>query len=59
VRRTDKINKEASFHRLSEYMTYVEEYYDMLESTHTNQSIERNVYLASDDVSVFNESRQK
>lgn len=31
VRRTDKINTEAAFHPLSEYMAQVEEYYDRLD----------------------------
>ena len=31
VRRTDKINTEASFHSLSEYMIHVEDYFDRLE----------------------------
>ena len=31
VRRTDKVGTEASFHPLSEYMRYVEEYFDGME----------------------------
>ena len=31
VRRTDKINTEASYHSLSEYMVHVEEYFDRLD----------------------------
>lgn len=31
VRRTDKVGTEAAFHPLSEYMKYVEEYYDSME----------------------------
>jgi glycoprotein 6-alpha-L-fucosyltransferase len=31
VRRTDKIGTEAAFHPLSEYMQFVEDYYDRLD----------------------------
>lgn len=31
VRRTDKINTEAAYHSLAEYMQHVEDYYDKLD----------------------------
>ncbi|XP_063427780.1 alpha-(1,6)-fucosyltransferase-like [Mytilus trossulus] len=57
VRRTDKVGTEAAFHGIDEYMKYVEEYYDLLE---TKQKVEkRKIFLASDDPSVATEARQK
>ncbi|XP_027198736.2 alpha-(1,6)-fucosyltransferase 8 isoform X1 [Dermatophagoides pteronyssinus] len=57
VRRTDKINTEASFHSLSEYMLYVDDYFDRLELFQKRQNNEtktkRIVYLATDDSSVW------
>ena len=40
VRRTDKINTEASFHSLSEYMLYVDDYFDRLELFRKRQNNE-------------------
>lgn len=61
VRRTDKVGSEASFHHLAEYMTYVDEFYDVYEIEHKNNrsDFRRNVYLASDDPGVFDEAREK
>ncbi len=58
VRRTDKIGSEAAFHDLKEYMNHVDSFYDLYEKNHPN-SIERNVYLASDEVSVLLEAKSK
>lgn len=44
VRRTDKINTEAAFHPLSEYMLRVEDYYDRLDLFNKRQNIEVNKY---------------
>ncbi|XP_059164715.1 alpha-(1,6)-fucosyltransferase-like isoform X2 [Physella acuta] len=57
VRRTDKINLEAAYHSIEEYMEHVEEYYQQLERTRPN--IDRQVYLASDDPSVLADAKQK
>ena len=57
VRRTDKVGTEAAFHDLDEYMIYVEEYYDQLE---TRQRIDkRRVFLASDDPTVLEKAKTK
>ena len=57
VRRTDKVGTEAAYHGIDEYMKYVDEYFDLLE---TKQSVEkRKIFLASDDPSVATEARQK
>ncbi|UXI15991.1 PAB-dependent polyA-specific ribonuclease subunit PAN3 [Sarcoptes scabiei] len=58
VRRTDKINTEASFHSLSEYMNHVEHYYDRLDVFRQRKNpllppSERLVYLATDDVTLW------
>lgn len=48
---------EAAFHGIDEYMKYVDEYFDILE---TKQSVgKRKIFLASDDPSVATEARQK
>ncbi|CAG5122985.1 unnamed protein product, partial [Candidula unifasciata] len=57
VRRTDKINLEAAFHPLEEYMEHVKEFYDQLERTHPD--IPRRVYLATDDANLLPEAKQK
>ncbi|XP_054159027.1 alpha-(1,6)-fucosyltransferase-like [Oppia nitens] len=57
VRRTDKIGTEAAFHPLAEYMKFVADYYDRLdlfyERNQTNTKVERLVYLATDDSSLW------
>lgn len=57
VRRTDKINLEAAYHALDEYMKHVQEFYDQLERQQTLKA--RRVYLASDDPSVLTEAKNK
>ena len=57
MRRTDKINTEASFHGIDEYMYWVELYYEKLKLT---QSFEKKrVFIASDDPSVLPEAKEK
>ena len=57
VRRTDKINLEASFHKMEEYMYYVDLYYKKLELS--EKIDKRRVFLATDDPSVLSEARRK
>ena len=57
VRRTDKINLEAAFHSIEEYMYWVEHYYDRLERT--GEIDQRRVFLASDDPTVLPNAQQK
>ncbi|GFR88564.1 alpha-(1,6)-fucosyltransferase [Elysia marginata] len=57
IRRTDKINLEAAFHSLEEYMTHVEDFYNQMERK--KPGITRRVYLASDDSSVLEEAKMK
>ncbi|GFO27525.1 alpha-(1,6)-fucosyltransferase [Plakobranchus ocellatus] len=57
IRRTDKINLEAAFHSLDEYMSHVEDFYDQLERK--KPGITRRVYLASDDSTVLTEAKNK
>lgn len=57
VRRTDKLTAhEAGYHKVTEYMTYVEEWFEMYEQKHPG--VERKVYLATDDTSVLTEAQQ-
>lgn len=57
VRRSDKINKEAKFHDLEEYMYHVEDYYKRIELEEPRQ--ERKVFVATDDPKVIEECREK
>ncbi|CAH8524641.1 unnamed protein product [Schistosoma margrebowiei] len=82
VRRTDKINTEASFHSLEEYMTEVESYFQFIDAKrqmmsrteewkndikspfrhnvyHQLKPVQRRVYIATDDPSVFDEAKSK
>ncbi|PSN45403.1 Alpha-(1,6)-fucosyltransferase [Blattella germanica] len=57
IRRTDKVGTEAAFHSIEEYMSAVDEYYNLLEM---KQEVEkRRVYLASDDPKVITEAQKK
>jgi glycoprotein 6-alpha-L-fucosyltransferase len=57
VRRTDKVGSEAAFHPLSEYMQFVEDFYNKLEikqqRERKDEKIERVVYLATDDPGIW------
>ncbi|XP_067011282.2 alpha-(1,6)-fucosyltransferase isoform X2 [Anabrus simplex] len=57
IRRTDKVGTEAAFHPIEQYMSAVEEYFDLLEM---RQPVpQRRVYLASDDPKVIVETKRK
>ena len=57
VRRTDKINSEAAFHSIDEYMVHVEEWYEQLSVT---QSVEqKRIFIATDEPSVITEAKNK
>ena len=57
VRRTDKINTEAAYHGIDEYMLHVEEWYQKHGMTH---HVERKrVFIATDDPTVIKEARTK
>nr|CAD7397037.1 unnamed protein product [Timema cristinae] len=55
IRRTDKINREADFHSVEEYMQPVEEFYNTLEM----RGKTKRIYLATDDPEVFKEIKTK
>ena len=57
VRRTDKINTEAAFHTLAEYMVHVEERYEYQEVLGNHWK--KRVYIATDDPSVVKEAINK
>ena len=57
IRRTDKVNLEAAYHSVDEYMYWVDLYFKTLEA---KQKVEqRRVYLASDDPNVLSEAIKK
>ncbi|XP_025420415.1 alpha-(1,6)-fucosyltransferase-like isoform X2 [Sipha flava] len=57
VRRADKINKDAGFHALEEYMIHVEEYYKLKELS--GQIKKKRIYLATDEPNLFAEAKRK
>ena len=57
IRRTDKLEKEAAFHGVYEYMKYVKEYFDQIEISRGSIITQKRVYVASDDPAVFLECR--
>ena len=58
IRRTDKVAAEAAFHKLDEYMTHVERYFDRVDLGRSEPS-NRAIYMASDDPNVFTEAATK
>ncbi|CAH8505084.1 unnamed protein product [Heterobilharzia americana] len=82
IRRTDKINTEAAFHSLEEYMNEVERYFQFIDARrqmmsrteewkddikspfhqriyHQLEPIQRRVFIATDDPTVFDEAKSK
>ena len=57
VRRTDKINTEAAFHSIEEYMYWVDLYYNKLERVKPVE--QRRVFLATDDSNLLPEAKEK
>ena len=57
VRRTDKINTEAAFHGIDEYMVRVEEWYEQLSLTQTVE--QKRVFIATDEPTVIKEAKEK
>lgn len=58
IRRTDKVGTEAAFHALPEYMKWTE-YWFQIEEYRIGRSIQRRIYIATDDPSVFAEAKEK
>ena len=60
IRRTDKLDKEAAFHGVEEYMKHVKTFFQQVEINTGNTSLSpKIVYIASDDPGVFSECRTK
>ncbi|CAF4639603.1 unnamed protein product, partial [Rotaria sp. Silwood2] len=59
IRRTDKLDVEAKYHDLSEYMKHVEDFYIIYQYQNPDLKFTKRVYLATDDPSVFNDTRTK
>ena len=57
VRRTDKINLEAAYHGIEEYMYWVDLYYKQLILTKTVDK--KRVFIATDDATVLSEAQEK
>ena len=59
IRRTDKLEKEAQFHSVEEYMEHVDQYFKILELKCTNCSSIKQVYISSDDPIAIVELKSK
>ena len=59
VRRSDKVETEAVFHSIEEYMTHVKEWYDQLAITTGDDVDQRRVFLATDDPQLLAEAKRK
>lgn len=57
VRRTDKIQHEAAYHPIEEYMNYVDLYYKKLELS--RKPFEKRVFVATDDPALLEEAKKK
>lgn len=57
IRRTDKIDFEAKFHSVDEYMAHVQDYYEQLslfnERADSPRNVQRKVYIATDEVKIW------
>jgi glycoprotein 6-alpha-L-fucosyltransferase len=58
VRRTDKVGTEAAFHGIDEYMPHVEEFFRLQDLINEKQ-LKRVVYLATDDVQVIKDAKER
>ena len=59
VRRTDKIDTEAAFHSIEEYMVHVEEWYQQRAIAIGHEVDEKRVFLATDDHQLLEEAKEK
>ena len=58
IRRTDKVDTEAGFHPIEEYMQHVEEWYQQQQKQGMDVTTKR-VYLATDEPDLIDEANQK
>lgn len=58
VRRTDKVGTEAAFHGIEEYMKWADIYFSIQERRQ-NKSLQRRVFVATDDPKVVEEIKEK
>ena len=59
MRRTDKIDKDAAFHSIEEYMVHVEEWYQQRAVAIGHEVDEKRVFLATDDHQLLEEAKEK
>ena len=59
MRRTDKIDTEAAFHSIEEYMVHVEEWYQQRAIAIGHEVDEKRVFLATDDHQLLEEAKEK
>ena len=57
IRRTDKIGTEAGYHSIHEYMSHVDQWFQIYEKTHEIET--RRVYIATDHPPILEEARKK
>ena len=58
VRRTDKLDNEADYHPLDQYMSYAEDFFNKIDLTNERKGLKnktkRVIYLATDEINVWN-----
>ena len=60
VRRNDKIiENESKYYPIDEYMKYAKKYFEQMEFKKKDEFITKQLFIASDDVNVFDEIRKK
>ena len=62
MRRTDKLKEEASLHKLQEYMTHVDAWYDKYDMKlmrNGSDKVQRRVFLATDEPGVIKEAKRE
>ena len=59
MRRTDKIDTEATFHSIEEYMVHVEEWYQQRAIAIGHEVDKKRVFLATDDHQLLEEAKEK
>lgn len=59
MRRTDKVNREAGFYDIEQYMIHVEEWYQQYAVTNGRQADQKRVFLATDDSQLLAEAKKK
>lgn len=59
IRRTDKLNREAAYHSIEEYMKWTELWFKLQELQNYITKIKRRIFVATDDLTIIDEIKEK